>query len=206
MDHLAGNEPGITQQLRRVVGAPGRERVAHGAGRNAPAIVEHGRHNVDVEATQLALFLEIGRRARPRPAEMEIETDGGAGDGEPVDEHLFDELSGLQSRKCGVKLHHDRAVEFCRGQQPQLGGLVGQAKQRLVRIEVGTRMRLESQRCRRAQEGACAGHRRCNHRAMPTVHAFEIAYGEEGPAQLPGMGQRIERVMNCDEASRRRVG
>jgi hypothetical protein len=50
-----------------------------------------------------------------------------------------------------------------------------------------------------------AAHRRCDHGAMPAVDALEIADGEKGAAQFPGMGRRIERLMNGDEASQRRI-
>src|SRR5258708_24973857 len=109
-----------------------------------------------MEAAELALFLEVGRRAGSRLAEMEVETDRGARNGEPIDQHILDECVRLQSRKRVIKLHHDGAVECGRGEQAQLGGLVGQAKQRLIRPEEGPGMRLKGQRRRRAPKSAGA--------------------------------------------------
>jgi hypothetical protein len=37
------------------------------------------------------------------------------------------------------------------------------------------------------------------------MHALEIPHGDDGAAQRPGAGRRIEGVMNCDETSRRRI-
>src|SRR5882672_8235856 len=99
-----------------------------------------------MEAAQLTLFLKVDWRARSRLAEVEVETNRGARNGEPIDQHLLDEGVGLQRRKRVIKLHHDGAVECGRGEQAQLGGLVGQAKQRLIRPEEGSGMGLKGQR------------------------------------------------------------
>src|SRR5260221_8717634 len=102
MTPFSGDNPGKTQQPAPLVGPPRRERLTHRARRNAPAIVKQGRHDVDMKAAQLALFLEVGRRAGSRLAEVEVETDRGARNGEPVDQHLFDEGVSLQSRKRAI--------------------------------------------------------------------------------------------------------
>src|SRR5262245_26810163 len=132
-----------------------------------------------MEAADVTLLLEVSRCAGSRLAEMEIEADRDARGGKSVDQHLFDERGRLKSRERVIELHHDGTVEPGRGEQAELGGLVGQAKKRLVRIEEGAGMRLEGQRRRRAPEGAGAAHRRCDHGAMAAMDALEIAHGND---------------------------
>jgi hypothetical protein len=66
-------------------------------------------------------------------------------------------------------------------------------------------MGLKGQRRCWARKSAGAAHRRRDHGAMPAMDTLEIPHGDDGAAQLPGTGRRIEGVMNCDETSRRRI-
>ena len=79
---------------------------------------------------------------------MEVEADHDAGDREALDQDPAHEVLGRQRRERRVEPHHDRAVEPGPGEQTQLGGLVAQAKHRLVRPEDRARMRLEGERRR----------------------------------------------------------
>ena len=114
---------------------------------------------------------------------MKIKADRRAAHGEPLDQDPFDELLGGEAGKRRVEGEHDRAVEAGRGEEPQLAGLVGQAEQRLVRIEEGARMRLEGQRRRRPAQRLGAANGGADHGAVAAVHAVEIADGDDRAAQ-----------------------
>ena len=123
MDSRAARSP------RHVAGG---ERGADRAGTNRPPLVLEARHDIDREAELGALRREIFGRARTVEAEMKIEADGDAGDGEPPDQDARDEILRGKPRQRRVEAQHDRAVEPGRGQEPQLRALVGEAEQRLV--------------------------------------------------------------------------
>ncbi len=92
-----------------------------------------------------------GVPARFLPKRKSI-ADGGARDAEPMQQDVVDEVLGRGLRQRGVEGQHDRAVEPGAGEQAQLGALVGQAEQRLLRPEEAARMRLEGQRRSRPAE------------------------------------------------------
>ena len=134
-------------------------------------------------------------------AEMEVEADHGAGDGEAVDQNALDEVLGAEPRQRRVEGEHDRAVEPGRGQQPELGGLRGEVERGLVRAEERARMRLEGEHRRRPVRRLGALHRRADHRAVAAMHAVEIADGDHRPDQPVEAGQSGPR-----RARRRRDG
>ena len=120
---LRGDEIRKAEQFGRLRDVAGRQRVAHRAGRDAAALVLERRHHIDRKAVVGALRHQEVRRAAPRLAEMEVEADHRAADGEPVHQDALDELLGAEARQRGVEGEQDRAVEPGRGQQPELGGL-----------------------------------------------------------------------------------
>ena len=178
VDHFAGHEPRIAEQLRRLVEPPGGERVADRAGRHRAAVVLEPRHHVDGEAVLLALGFEEIRRAGAVHAEVEVEADHGAADGKALDQDAADEVLRREAGQRRVEREHDRAVEPGRGQKPQFDGLIGQPEQRLAGIEEGARMRLEGQRRRRPAQPPGQVLHRADHGAVAAMHAVEIADGD----------------------------
>ena len=138
---------------------PAGKRLADRPGGNRTPVVLEPGHDIHREAALAALGCEKLRRSGAARAEMEIKADRRAADREPLDQDALDEFLGGEAGKRRVEGEHDRAVEPGRGEEPQFAGLVGQAEQRLVRVEEGARMRLESQRRRRPAErlGAVEG-------------------------------------------------
>ena len=83
------------------------------------------------------------RRARAVLAEVEVEPDHRAGDRQPLDQHAGDEFVGREIGERAIECEHDCAIEAGRGQEPQLGGLLGQPESRHLRAEEAQRMRLK---------------------------------------------------------------
>ena len=199
VDHLAGNEPGKAEQHRRVVQASRGQRVADRTGRDrAPVELERSDH-VDGKAELAALRRKEIRRAGAVLAEMKVEADHGPADAEPPDQNIADELIRGQARQSCVKGQDDRTIEPGRGEQPQLGVLVGQAKQRLAGMEEGPRMRLEGQHRGRLAEATGAILRSRDHRLMAAMDAVEVAHGDDGAVQ-----RAIGRGIAHDEKAFRR--
>src|SRR5262249_59788402 len=83
-------------------------------------------------------------------AEMKVEADGDAGDAKACEENAANKVLRGQAGERRIKAQHDRAGKSSRGQEPQLRALVGEAEQRLLGPEETPRMRLQSERRRRA--------------------------------------------------------
>ncbi len=130
---------------------------------------------------------------------MEVVADHRAGDRVALHQHAGDERGGIERGERGIEFHQDGAIEPGGRQQAQLRGRIGQAEQRLVRIEEGARMRLEGQRRRRPAKALRAGHRGADHRAMAAMHPLEIAHGDHRAHERAGMHRRTERVVDDDE-------
>ena len=73
--------------------------VADRAGRHRAAVVLERRHDIDGEAVLAALRRQEIRRAGAVRAEMEIEADRRAADGEPLDQDALDEFLGASGRR-----------------------------------------------------------------------------------------------------------
>src|SRR5215470_19411857 len=103
-----------------------------------------------------------------------------------MEQDIVDEIVGRGLRQRGVEGQYDRAVEPGAGEQAQLGALVGQAEQRLLRAEEAARMRLEGERRGRSAERARARKRCSDHGTVPALHAVEIADGDDGALERGG--------------------
>ena len=180
---LRGDEIRKSQQFGRLRDVPSRQRIAHRAGGDAAALVLERRHHIDRKAVVGALRHQEIRRAAPRLAEMEVEADHRAADGEPVHQDAFDKLLGAEAGQRGVEIEQDCAVEPGRGEQPELGDLGREVERRLVRAEEGPRMRLEGQHRRRPVRRLGAPHRHGDHRAVAAMDAVEVADGDDRPVQ-----------------------
>jgi hypothetical protein len=178
MAHLGADEPGIAEELVCLAHVTGGQRRPDRARANRSSLIVEPRHDIDRKAELCALRREIFGRPPAVEAEMKIEADDDAGDGEPSDQNARDELGGGQTRQRRIERQHDRAVEPDSGQQPQLRALVGQTKQRLVRPEEAAGMRLEGERRRRPAERLRARQRRGDDRAMAAVNPVEVADGK----------------------------
>ena len=117
-------------------------------------------------------------------SEMKIEADGRAANAEPAHEDAHDELFRAQRREGLVERQHQRAVEPGRGEQAQLGLLVGQPEDRVVRPQHLARVGLEGDRDRPAAERLRARDRRVDHGAVTAMHAVEIADRRHGAVEL----------------------
>jgi len=117
---------------------------------------------------------------------MKIKPDCGAANGKVVYQDALDEIVRAQFRQACVEGKYDRAVEASRREQPQLGGLVGEAEQRLLRIKERAWMRLEGERGRWLAECAGPRLRGRDHCFMAAMHAVEIADGDGRTAKRGG--------------------
>jgi hypothetical protein len=122
-----------------------------------------------------ALLCQKLRRTFPVGAEVEVEPNHRPRNAEAVDENVLHKSVGRQAREGGVEPHHECAGEPGRGQEPQLGGLVRQAEERMAGPQHRARMRLEGQRHRGPAKLAGARLRRLDDRAVAAVHPVEIA-------------------------------
>ena len=183
MHHLGGNEIRIAEQFVGLRHMARGQCIAHRAGGDPPVLMLERRHHVDRKAVVGTLRHQEVRGAAPRLAEMEVEADHGAGDGEPVDQDLFDELLGGEPGQRRVEGEQDRAVQAGRGEQPELGCLRGEVERGLVRAEKRAGMRLEGEHRRGSVRRLGALHSRPDHRAMTAMDAIEIADGDDRPDQ-----------------------
>ena len=133
-------------------------------------------------------------------AEAEIESDHGAGNSQPLKQDVLDEALCRRLRQRGVELEHDGAGKAGRREQAQLGGLVGEAEQRLLRPEEAARMGLEGEDRGGPAERLGAAVRRRDHGAVAAMHAIEIADGDDRARKLRG-----ERLPVMDDGERWRL-
>src|SRR4029077_7084555 len=147
------------------------------------AAVQQRWNNIDGKAVPLAFYLEKIRRAGAIGAEMKVEADRRAADGEAVDKNALDEIFGSQFGKVGVEGQHNRAVEPGGGEQAQFGGFGSEPEQWFIGIEEGTRMRLEGERSRRLAEHARPRQGRRDHRLVAAMHPVEIADSDRRAAE-----------------------
>ena len=164
----------------------GTERLADDARGDAQPLDLDRRHHIDGEVP-----FPSGRGQQVRGAgavvpEAEIEPHHGARDTQPVQQDVVDEALRRRLRQRRVEPQHDGARKPGRREQAQLGGLVGEAEQRLLRPQEAARMGLEGQRGGRPCERAGALARRRDHRPVAAMHAVEIADGDDRADELRG--------------------
>ena len=111
MDHRAGHEPRIAEQLRGLAQPPVGERGADRPGRYRTSFVLETRHHVDGEAEFLAFGAKKIRRAGAIGAEMEIKANHRPAHREAIDQDAGDELLGGEVRQCLIECQHNGAVE-----------------------------------------------------------------------------------------------
>ena len=214
MDHLAGDEPGPAQHRGGVLDLPLRQRHADRAGGDRPLLdIDMGLH-VDLDAEPGRLVDQEARRADPALAEMKVVADRDAADSEPLDQIMVNEILRRGPGAGLVEGHHDGAGEPGSGQQPQLGGLVGEPELGGVRAEKAARMRLEGQRQRRPAMRAPHLQRGRDHGAVAEMDAVEIAHrhhrslgdrgGGRGIADNDKVGRHFSGFFNFDRWGRDR--
>ena len=158
------------------VDLPLRERHADGAGGDRPLLDVDMRLHVDLDAEPRRLVDQKARRADAALAEMKVVADRDAADPEPLDQIMVNEILRRGPGPGLVEGHHHGAGKPGSGQQPQLGGLVGEPELGGVRAEKAARMRLEGHRQRGPAMRAPHLQRRCDHRAVAEMDAVEIAH------------------------------
>ena len=99
MAHLGADEPGIAEELVCLAHVTGGQRRPDRARANRSSLIVEPRHDIDRKAELCALRREIFGRTPAVEAEMKIEADDDAGDGEPSDQNTRDELGGGQTRQ-----------------------------------------------------------------------------------------------------------
>ena len=92
--------------------------------------------------------------------------------------------SAVSAAKAASKVSTSAPDEPGGGEQPQLRGLVGQAKHRIGRAQDLARMRLEGHRDGGRAERGRARNGGIDHRAMAAMHAVEIADRRDRAAEL----------------------
>src|SRR3984957_17012727 len=102
---------------------------------------------------------------------MKVVADSDAAAAEPADQLMVNEVLRRGPGARLVEGHHDRALEPGSGQEPQLGGLVGEPELGGVRAEKPARMWLEGQRQRGPAMGASHLQASRNHRAVAEMNA-----------------------------------
>ena len=209
VDDLGADEPGIAEHLARLGHPSGGKCRADRSGADRPSRVLEPRHDIDREALPGALRREKIGGARAIEAEMKIEADCDAGHGKPPDQNAGDEVVRGKTRQRLVEPQHDRAVEPGRGQEAELGALVREAEQRLVRAEDAAGMRLEGERRGRPAERPGARERCRDHGAVATMDAVEIADGDHGTIERAvrggfpvDHGERISRLKAVGHGAR----
>ena len=176
MDHLAGNEPGTAEHRGGVLDLALRERHPDRAGGDRPLVdIDMGLH-VDLDAEPGRFADQQARRADPALAEMKVVADRDAADAEPFDQVMVNEILRRGPGAGLVEGHHHGAGKPGPGQQPQLGGLVGEPELGGIRAEKAARMGLEGHRQRRPAMGAPHPQGGVDHRAVAEMDAVEIAH------------------------------
>src|SRR4051812_16516030 len=99
--------------------------------------------DIDLDPEPRRLADQQARRADATLAEMKVVADRDPTDAEPRDQVMVNEILRGGAGAGRVEGHHHGAGEPRSGQQPQLVGLVGEAKLGAVRAEKAARMRLE---------------------------------------------------------------
>jgi hypothetical protein len=122
---------------------------------------------------------------------MKVIADRDPGHAEPANQVMVNEILRRGLGPALVEGQHDRAVEPCSGQKPQLGGLVRQPKLRAVRAEEAPRMRLECESQGGAAIGAAHLDRGIDHGAMAEMNAVEIAHCHNGSPRNRGVRRGI---------------
>ena len=191
MDHLAGNEPGAAEHRGGVVDLPFRQRHADRAGGDRPFVDIDMGLDIDLDAEPGRLADQKARRADPALAEMKVVADRDAADAEPLDQVMVNEILRRGAGAGLVEGHHHGAGKPGAGQQPQLGGFVGQPELRGVRAEKAARMRLERHRQRRPAVGAPHPQGGGDHGAVAEMDAIEIAHRHHGPLGDRGRGRGV---------------
>jgi hypothetical protein len=120
---------------------------------------------------------------------VEIVADGDAGDTEPADQVVVNEILRRGRRACRIEGHHHGAVEPGSGQQPQLVHLVGQTELRRAAAEEVARVRFEGHGIGEAAAYPRHPLRSTDHGAMAEMHPVEIAERDHR-ALRDGIGRR----------------
>ncbi|MNI42447.1 hypothetical protein D3C73_967430 [compost metagenome] len=130
-----------------------------------------------------------GRPTLAALAEMEIETGDDRACPQPIYQDGPDELFGRAAGKIAIERIFDHRMEPHRLQEPRLHRRRRDAENRLVRLEDGTRMRLEGQDQSRYTAFFRQLQRTFEHAAMTAMHAVEVA--DRDHSALQSLGQRI---------------
>ncbi len=154
MGDLAADEPGPAEQRLCMPDIACFESGAHQRRGYRLALEGKGRHHGDGDAGMASAGLQHLRRAGAALAEMEIEADRDAGDAEPPDQIVVNEIHGRGAGAGRIERHHHSPRKAGCGQQPQLVGQLGELELRRVGTEKTARMRLEGYRQRRPAMGA----------------------------------------------------
>ena len=176
MDHFAGHEPGAAEHGGGIRDLSLRQRHADGAGGDRPLVDIDMRLHVDLDAEPRRLGDQEARRADAAFAEMEVVADGDAGNPEPLDQFMVNEILRAGPGAGLVEGHDDGAREAGCGQQAQLIGLIGQAELGGVRAEVAPRVRLEGDCQRRPAMRPAHVQRRGDHGPVAEMNTVEIAH------------------------------
>ena len=188
VDHLARLEPGKAEHLVAPRCGPGRARRGSGLRTSPPVVPELGTISTAKPRRSPAAARYSGDPVRlmPKWKSKPIVTPPTASC--PTRMRL-DECLGPEPGQRGVEAQHDHPVETGRGQEPQLVARVGQAEQRLLRLEKarGCGSKVNAAAGRPSSSARAARGR--DHRLMTPVHPVEIADGHHGAAQRVARGR-----------------
>ena len=194
VDHRAGHEPGIAEKLRRLVDPP-----AASASRIGPD--DTGRPSSSKRGTTSTAkprFLPSAARKSGEPArlhaEMKIEADHRAADGEALDQNAPTNSSAVSLASAASKVSTIAPSSPVAARSRNLAASSVSRNSCSPRIKEGARMRLEGQRGGRLAKASGAMERRGDDGAVAAMHPVEISDGDDGATQgVIGVARRRAR-------------